>query len=153
MGERMSFLQRRGWALKPAFWLTLVFTVVMAIIPDPTPVAGTSAGMGAASGGGPGALAALLAPLQRLGEIDDRLQHIIAFATMAALAAAAFPGTPLVRLAERLSFFGAVLELVQALPFVHRDCQLEDWLFDSAAVFAVLYAVQLMRQRARRTVT
>jgi hypothetical protein len=137
----MSISQGRRWALALAFWLTLAFTVLMAVMPDPAIVGGS---------GGAHAPDATPGILAWLGALDDRLQHIAAFSAMALLAAAAYPRATLLRIGERLSFFGAVLELVQALPAVGRDCEIQDWLIDTVALIAVLSVIHLIRQRRAR---
>ena len=49
---------------------------------------------------------------------------------------------------ERLSFFGAMIEVAQSIPALHRDCDPLDWVADSVAVsvaLALCLAVQRMR--------
>jgi len=81
------------------------------------------------------------------GEPNDKIQHIVAFVTLAALAAWAYRRTPLVRLAVGLSLFGALIEVVQAIPMLHRDSDVLDWLADTVAAGAVLLAVRWWRAR------
>lgn len=81
---------------------------------------------------------------------DDKTQHMLAFAALSVLASLAFPVAPLSRIAERLSFLGALIEVVQAMPSIHRDCDIFDWLADTAAILAALSIVWVMRQRIRR---
>jgi len=80
--------------------------------------------------------------------LSDKIQHMAAFATLAALAAAAYPRTPLLRLGERLSFLGALIEVLQAIPALHRDCDILDWVADTVAIAAVLLAAAVIRRRA-----
>ena len=103
------------------FYAAMVFAVVMATLPHPPRVP---------------------------GDPVDKVQHIAAFATLALLGAAAYPRTPLTRLGERLSFLGAMIEVVQSIPALHRDCDIMDWIADTLAVTTILLIVWLMR-RAR----
>ncbi len=95
----------------PLFWATLVFTFVMAVKPP-----------------GDGFQ---LFPW-------DKAEHFTAFYVLMAMAAAAYPTRSLWLLGVLLSAFGGLIELVQALPFVHRDCDVWDWVADSAGVLAVI---------------
>jgi len=77
----------------------------------------------------------------------DKAEHFIAFYTLTALALAAFPRHSLLRIAVLLSVFGAGIELVQALPFIHRDCDFWDWVADTIAIAATLAALALVPLR------
>lgn len=92
-------------------------------------------------------MATLPHPLHVPGEPNDKVQHVIAFATLAGLGAWAYRRAPLLRLAIGLSLFGALIELVQAIPALQRDSDVLDWLADTVAVAAVLLAVSWWRQR------
>ena len=81
-------------------------------------------------------------PPELPGEPNDKIQHIIAFATLALLGSFAYPRTALIRLLAGLSLFGALIEVVQAIPMLHRDSDLLDWLADTAAVLVVLLIVR-----------
>lgn len=107
------------WLLQSLFYVALLFAVVMAVLPHPPQIP---------------------------GQPSDKFQHITAFVTLALLAAAAYPHTPLLRIGERLSFLGALVELVQSIPVLHRDCDIMDWLADTAAIVAVLLIVRLARR-------
>src|SRR6185503_16921458 len=108
-----------------AFAAALLFTLTMAWLPHPPPV-----------------------PWQE----DDKFWHVLAFVTLSALACFAFPAAPLARIGERLSFLGALIELVQNLPVLHRDCDIRDWIADTAAVVVTLAIVAgIRRMRAGRT--
>jgi hypothetical protein len=61
---------------------------------------------------------------------NDKVQHAAAFASLAVLARLAFPKWPILRGALFLAGFGAGIELLQALPLVHRDAELADWIAD-----------------------
>jgi hypothetical protein len=78
-----------------------------------------------------------------LGDMRDKFKHIIAFATLSGLGAFAFPRMPLPRLGERLSFLGALIEVFQSIPALHRDCDPKDWIADTLAIILVLGAVHL----------
>jgi hypothetical protein len=104
------------------FWATSAFSFVMAVLPHPP-----------------------RAPW----EPGDKVEHIAAFVTLAFLSAWAYPRTPLVQLLVRLSLFGALIELAQAIPSLHRDSDPMDWLADTVAVAIPLTIVSLWRRRAR----
>jgi hypothetical protein len=52
-----------------------------------------------------------------------------------------FPRAQLSRIGERLSFLGALIEVLQAIPSLHRDCDIFDWMTDTAAIVVVLVIV------------
>lgn len=107
----------------PAFWLCLTGAVTLALLPHPP----------------------------ELRELSDKAQHMLAFGTLAFLGAFAFPRFPKVHLAERLSFLGALVEVLQAIPSLHRDCDIRDWIADTVAIVAVLALLHAMnRPRHRR---
>lgn len=83
------------------------------------------------------------------GTPSDKVQHIIAFAVLALLGSVAYPNTSLVRLGVALSFFGALIELVQAIPALHRDSDAIDWVVDTASAAIVLAMVFMWRSRSR----
>jgi len=78
-------------------------------------------------------------------EVGDKYQHMLAFGTLTILYALAFPTSPLVRIAERLSFLGALVEVFQSIPALHRDCDVMDWVADTFIVVAVLVVIALGR--------
>lgn len=102
--------------------LALVFAVTMALLPHPPRVPGNP---------------------------WDKAQHMTAFATLAVLAALSFPRMPLGRIGERLSFIGALIEVLQAIPALHRDCDIMDWIADTFAIIVVLTIVALIRRWLR----
>lgn len=77
----------------------------------------------------------------------DKAEHFTAFYVLTSLAAAAYPRVPLPVLALWLTLFGGTIELVQALPFIHRDCDIMDWVADVIAVAAALIPMILDRWR------
>ena len=102
------------------FWAALAFALVMALLPKPpaTPVDGWG----------------------------DKFQHMLAFATLSALAVPAFPRATLPRIGERLSFLGALIEVAQSMPVLHRDCDIRDWVADTFAIVVVLAIAALLRR-------
>ena len=79
----------------------------------------------------------------------DKAEHFIAFYALTGLAVAAFPKRNLFVLAVLLSAFGALIEIVQGLPMVHRDRDFWDWVADTAAIAAALAPMALVWWRAR----
>jgi len=77
----------------------------------------------------------------------DKAEHFAAFYIITALAAVAYPRVRLVILALWLSLFGCAIELVQALPFIHRDCDFRDWVADVSAIGAAMTPMLLDRWR------
>jgi hypothetical protein len=77
----------------------------------------------------------------------DKAEHFAAFFVLTLLAVAAYPRAPLVILALWLSLFGCVIELVQALPIIHRDCDIWDWVADSVGIGAALLPMLFDRWR------
>jgi VanZ family protein len=104
--------------LPAAFWAAFAFAFVMAVLPRPPEIP---------------------------GQPSDKVQHIIAFTTLAALASLAYPRTGLLKIGVGLSAFGALIEVVQAIPALHRDSDIVDWVADTAAVLVVLALVKLLR--------
>ena len=83
-------------------------------------------------------------------EPSDKVQHILAFVCLAALAARGWPALSALRLALGLSAFGALIEAAQLIPALHRDSDPRDWLADTLAAAVVLLAIHAWR-RARRS--
>ncbi len=96
----------------------LVFAVTMALLPHPPKV-----------------------PID-----SDKYQHMLAFGTLTILSVLAFPQTPLLRIGERLSFLGAMIEVVQSIPALHRDCDIMDWVADTAVIIGMLVVVAISRR-------
>jgi VanZ family protein len=111
---------------KLIFWAAMAFAFVMAILPQPPELP---------------------------GQPNDKIQHMVAFATLAALGAWAYARTDLWRLLAGLSFFGALIEFAQAIPFIHRDSDVKDWIADTIATAAVLLIVALWRRRRQEQPT
>lgn len=68
----------------------------------------------------------------------DKATHFIAFYVLTGLAVAAFPKQNLFVVAACLSAFGALIEIVQGLPLVHRDRDFWDWVADTIAIGCAL---------------
>ena len=103
----------------------VVFAVTMALLPKPPHV-----------------------PIDQFG---DKFEHMLAFATIALLAAFSYPTARLFRFGERLSFLGALIEVLQSIPSLHRDCDIHDWIADTLAITVVLLIVwAVRRQRGAR---
>jgi hypothetical protein len=112
---------RRRWRL--LFALATLVAVVMALLPHPPKV-----------------------PID-----NDKYQHMLAFGVITILSAMAYPTAELLRIGERLSFLGAMIELVQSIPALHRDCDIRDWIADTLVIAAVLCVVALNRRRDAAT--
>ena len=112
---------RASRTARTVFWASACFAFVMAILPHPPEVP---------------------------GEPNDKAQHIAAFATLALLGSFAYPRTALLKLFAGLSIFGALIEVVPAIPALQRDSDAFDWLADTAAVAVVLLLVRWRRVRA-----
>jgi VanZ family protein len=108
-------------AARFVFFAAAIFALVMALLPQPP-----------------------YTPTQDLG---DKVQHIIGFSTLALLAALAWPKAPPLLAIERLSFFGAFIEVAQSIPALGRDCDILDWVADTLAVVVVIGLFTLLRRR------
>lgn len=105
-----------------AFWAALALTFVMASLPHPPRIP---------------------------GDPVDKVQHIAAFAVLTALAHAAWPAISRLRLLIILSAFGALIEVVQAIPALHRDSDWRDWVADTAAIVVTLALAAGVRRFVR----
>ncbi len=94
-----------------------------------------------------GAVALALMPHPpHMPKLGDKAQHMLAFGTLAFLGAVAFPRFPRLHLAERLSFIGALVEVLQAIPALHRHCDIRDWIADTLAIAGVLAVMAVFRR-------
>lgn len=98
-------------ALAVLFWLALGVTLVMALLPRP--------------------------PVAALG-LNDKLQHMAAFAVLSLLAWLAFPRQRLRVLFLALAAIGGLIEILQMIPALHRDADVKDWIADCLAIGGVL---------------
>ena len=110
---------RTGQAL---FWAAALFALVMALVPHPPRLP---------------------------GDPSDKVQHVLAFAVLGLLGGLAYPRVKAVRLIAGLSLFGAMIEVLQAIPALHRDSDPLDWLADTIACSLVLYGVRWWAARRR----
>ncbi|HZU64488.1 MAG TPA: hypothetical protein VFF98_12460 [Novosphingobium sp.] len=81
-------------------------------------------------------------PMDSMG---DKFEHFTAFAGLALFARLGFRKMPNWLLLERLSFFGALIEVAQAAPAIHRDCDWHDWVADTMGAWVMLVAIILVR--------
>lgn len=98
-------------AARIAFIVAATFAMVMASLPHPPPVP---------------------------GQPSDKILHVLAFATLGVLGALGFRSLSVARLFVGLTAFGAAIELVQTIPMLNRDSELEDLLADAAAALVAL---------------
>jgi hypothetical protein len=76
---------------------------------------------------------------------SDKAYHMLAFAVLAGMGWFAFPRLSTLQLAVALSAIGAIIEFLQAIPFVQGNPQFNDWLADNlglALMLAVLWGAQ-----------
>jgi hypothetical protein len=102
-----------------ALWLAVAFTLLMAWLPKPPAV-----------------------PF----DPPDKVQHSLAFAVLTFLASVAYPNLRPGRRVAVLAGLGALIELVQAIPALHRDAEFLDWAADMAAILAVTLCVALWKR-------
>lgn len=112
-------------AMRVLFWLAAAFSVIMALVP--------------------------ISPYVTIENYSDKVAHILAFGTLTLLAGLGFPGANRWRIAERLSFLGAMIEVVQSMPGLGRDCDIRDWISDTAAVLVVTVLLALVLPRLQET--
>lgn len=96
-------------------------------------------------------MALLPHPPQVPGHIGDRWQHMAAFGTLTTLAVLGYPQASLLRIGERFSFLGALIELFQSIPALRRDCDVMDWLADTFVIVVVLVITRIVRRRRAAT--
>jgi hypothetical protein len=96
------------------FWAGMVLAFVMAVMPTPPAL-----------------------------PVSDKLQHAAAFLVLALLGRWAYPKTRKRTLLLGLAAFGALIEIVQALPIVGRDSDPLDWVADVSAALAVFLIIAL----------
>jgi VanZ family protein len=106
------------------FWLALVGAVALALMPQP--------------------------PTLPTDAFGDKFNHMLAFATLAALASMGWPRMERLRVAERLSFLGALIEVSQSIPGINRDCDIRDWIADTLAILVVIGIAALVARRSPR---
>jgi VanZ family protein len=104
------------------FWAAAAFALAMALNPHPPHFA---------------------------GEPSDKVEHMFAFAVLGLLAALAWPRASVLKLLASLSLFGALIEVLQAIPALHRDSDIVDWIADTVAAGLVFLAGAAWRARTR----
>lgn len=112
--------QKAVVAFRLFFTIALIFAIVMALMPKP--------------------------PHLVIDNLGDKFEHSLAFVTLSVLAALAFPEAALPRIGERLSFLGALIEVFQSIPSLHRDCDVMDWVFDTVAITVALLLIVALRK-------
>ena len=115
--------ERRTAILRAIFWIAIVISFLAAINPQPP---------------------------QLPGQPNDKVQHIMAFLMLGAIAFFAFPRTRPVIMLAWLSAFGAFIEFVQMIPVLHRDGDILDWIADTGAAAVILTTLHLIRSASRR---
>ena len=108
---------------RPLFWAALVFAYVAAVMPA--------------------------AEAPKISD-SDKVEHMLAFFTLAVLGRLGYPATPAIVTALLLACFGAVIEFSQLIPALHRDGNLADWVADVAALGAGILLVALASRRRIR---
>jgi hypothetical protein len=118
----VSFIEAHAGRRLPRllFWAAATFAFVMAVLPHPPELP---------------------------GHPSDKIQHVTAFATLGALGVWAFPRSPTLKLIAGLSIFGAAIEIIQAIPALHRDSDILDWIADTIASAIVLLAIRWWKAR------
>ncbi len=106
---------------RPVFFLALAFTLVMALLPKPPSL-----------------------PIDRFG---DKFEHMLAFSVLTVLARYSSRRASSWRLLEHLSFLGALIEVFQSIPALHRDCDPRDWAADTIAIGITLLLMRWLGPR------
>lgn len=116
--------ERAAGALRILFWLLLAAALYFAL--DPRPPRG---------------------PFHSLG---DKWDHVIAFAALTFIGVLAWPRRNGLLIAALLAGFGALIEVLQAIPALHRDSDWRDLAADCAAiVVTTLVTRALVKQFAK----
>ncbi len=92
------------------------------------------------------AIATMPKPIALPGQPSDKIQHILAFLTFAALGSMAYPRVGLLKMGLGLSAYGALIELAQMIPAINRHAELLDWVADTVAAFLVLILAAAIRR-------
>ncbi|MGZ2412061.1 hypothetical protein ACUXST_001482 [Sphingomonas sp. F9_3S_D5_B_2] len=106
-------------AAKALFWSAALFAFVMAVMAHPP---------------------------QLPGHPSDKIEHMAAFAVLGVLGSYAYPRVSALRLIVGLSVFGAIIEVAQAVPSIHRDSDPLDWFADTFAATVVILVVRWWRR-------
>lgn len=91
-----------------------------------------------------------LAPSEGLPRVNlwDKAEHAIGWAVLTGSGLVLFPRQPLRVMAFSVAF-GALIEVLQGLPVIHRDSDIKDWLADLVGA-AVAYGLFRLLVPARR---
>src|SRR5262249_42757704 len=113
----VNFLRRHrgGRPIRALFFAAALFALVMALLPHPPQVPGNP---------------------------SDKVQHVAAFATLGLLGFYAYPRLSPLWLIADLSLFGALIEIAQAIPALHRDSDPLDWVADTLACLLVIVSLR-----------
>lgn len=109
---------RRETIFRIVFWIALVVSLAAALNPMPPRIPGPP---------------------------SDKVQHILAFLMLTAMALVAYPRARRWAQALALSGFGALIEFLQMIPALHRDAELLDWVADTGAILAVIVLAAVLR--------
>lgn len=77
---------------------------------------------------------------------NDKLQHLLAFVVLALLTRLSYPAVAWQVTGLALVALGALIEIVQAIPVLHRNCDIYDWYADVAAVVLGLVIATAIRR-------
>lgn len=81
------------------------------------------------------------AAFERLG--NDKIEHMLAFFALAVFGGLAWPQARS-WIATALLVIGALIEMLQGTPFVHRDMSVLDWFADAGGILLGMTLVGLM---------
>jgi len=82
-------------------------------------------------------------------EGSDKWEHFVTFYLLALGAVVLFPRRALWQAAGAVILYGGLIELIQGLPFVHRDRSLYDWLADIVGALGAVIPFAVSGLRAR----
>ena len=102
--------------IQAGFWVTLAVILWFALNPQPPQIA-----------------------------VQDKYQHGFAFMVLCFLLAIAYPRLRWFHLFLILSALGGAIELVQAIPVLHRDSSMADWIVDMIAIVLALLLIGAAR--------
>ena len=95
-------------------------------------------------------MAVLPHPPRLPGDPSDKVMHVLAFLALGTLAAVAFPRPTILWLTVALALYGAAIELIQAIPALHRDSEIADLAADVIAALLAVSGVRLFAMRNRQ---
>lgn len=81
----------------------------------------------------------------------DKADHYVSFGVLTALSLVAFPKRSLWVIGSVIALLGGMIELIQGLPWVHRDCDFWDWVAELCALGTVYGCVLAARIRRGET--